>query len=336
MKAYSKLSGKLILIFTFCLLNLTGYTQCTSGDTYSSISVASCSVYTSPSGVQYTVRGTYNDTIPNAASCDSIITITLDVFYDVSITVSAFTCGEPYISGSGISYPSSGTYLENLSTINGCDSIVYIDVEIVIFGDTWITINACDQWTSDAGVVYTTSGTYHESFVANNGCDSVIMYTVIIDSVDNTANWIAAMTIEAQETGATYQWVDCNNNNAIIPGAIHQTYTAPVNGDFACIVSKGSCVKMTNCVRVESLGFNEGNITFGIYPNPSKGQFLIELNTLNSNTELEITSSTGQIVYEANLIDIKTNINLENLEVGVYFVSISNGVLITRKAIVIE
>ncbi|MCH2022805.1 MAG: T9SS type A sorting domain-containing protein, partial [Saprospiraceae bacterium] len=33
--------------------------------------------YTAPSGAIYTVSGIYNDTIPNAAGCDSIITIDL-------------------------------------------------------------------------------------------------------------------------------------------------------------------------------------------------------------------------------------------------------------------
>ncbi len=48
--------------------------------TNSSISVTQCSNYTSPSGnYTWNSSGTYNDTIPNAAGCDSVITINLTI-----------------------------------------------------------------------------------------------------------------------------------------------------------------------------------------------------------------------------------------------------------------
>ncbi len=48
--------------------------------TSSNINVTSCSSYTSPSGnYTWSSSGTYNDTIPNAAGCDSVITINLTI-----------------------------------------------------------------------------------------------------------------------------------------------------------------------------------------------------------------------------------------------------------------
>ena len=49
--------------------------------TASSISETALDSYTAPSGAVYTTSGTFIDTIPNAAGCDSVITITLMMNY---------------------------------------------------------------------------------------------------------------------------------------------------------------------------------------------------------------------------------------------------------------
>lgn len=62
------------------------YQNC--NNTYSAITITACDIYTVPSGDEtYTSSGSYSDTIPNAAGCDSIITINLTVIIvDTSVT----------------------------------------------------------------------------------------------------------------------------------------------------------------------------------------------------------------------------------------------------------
>lgn len=68
-------------IITGCLAN-----------SYSTISPSACQTYTSPSGVIYNSSGTYSDVIPNAAGCDSIITINLSVtVIDTTIIQNGFS-----------------------------------------------------------------------------------------------------------------------------------------------------------------------------------------------------------------------------------------------------
>ncbi len=52
---------------------------CSCVTSFSSISAEGIDSYTAPSGAVYTTEGVYVDTIPNAAGCDSIITINLSM-----------------------------------------------------------------------------------------------------------------------------------------------------------------------------------------------------------------------------------------------------------------
>jgi hypothetical protein len=308
----------------------------TNNNTTSTFATTACNVYTAPSGAQYTLSGVYNDTITNAVGCDSIMTIDLSMFFDNSLTIFVTTCGNPYVSDAGNSYGVTGLYQENFSSVNGCDSVVYIDLDVAEGNDRDEIINECDEWTSDAGILYTSSGTYQEVFTGSTGCDSTINYFVTINTVNNTANYVSAMTMEAVETGATYQWVDCLNNNMPIPGANSKIFIASVNGTYACIVTKNGCTETTNCVKVYSLGLEEENGIFGIYPNPSNGLFSIELNEVSANTTVQVTNSAGQVIYQSNITDSKTDLNLDNVEAGVYFVTITNENTTAKKAIVIQ
>ncbi|MFK8043871.1 MAG: T9SS type A sorting domain-containing protein [Crocinitomicaceae bacterium] len=308
----------------------------TFNNSFSLFSTDACNVYTAPSGAQYTLSGTYTDTITNAVGCDSVMTINLTMYFDNSLTIFVSTCGDPYTSDAGNVYTVTGVYQEDFQSANGCDSIVFIDLTIAEGNETFLTIDACDEWTSDAGILYDASGVYQEVYTGATGCDSTLNYTVNINTVDNSANWVSAMTIEANETGATYQWVDCNNSNATIPGATTKIFVASVNGDYACMVTKNGCTEMTNCVRVGSLGVDENMNLFSIYPNPSSGVFAIEMPEVVANTNVTITNAAGQIVFSSSLNESILNVDLGDVEAGMYFISVSNENGAAKKAIVIQ
>ena len=305
-------------------------------NSYNSFSTSACNSYTAPSGTVYTLSGVYSDTIVNSLGCDSIMTITLEMFFDNSLTVFATTCGGSFTSDAGNVYTITGLYQENYNSVNGCDSIVYIDLTVAEGNNQDIDINACDEWTSDAGMTYTSSGTYQEVFMGSTGCDSVINYDVVINTISSVATLVSAMTVEASEAGATYQWVDCNNSNTPVPGAQSKIFIASVNGDYACLVTKNGCTEMTNCVRVGSLGVDNNDNAFSIYPNPSNGVFAIEMPNVIANTTVTITNAAGQIVYSSSINNSTSTIDVSNVEAGMYFVSIINETGTAKKAIIIE
>jgi len=123
-------------------LTLTNYIVVKSRS-YATISPNVCKVayYTSPSGKNtWYSSGTYQDTIPNHAGCDSVLTINLKLGHETYATISPVGCNS-YISPSGNHiWTSSDTYFDTLQNYLGCDSIIIINLTVYKM-DTSITVN---------------------------------------------------------------------------------------------------------------------------------------------------------------------------------------------------
>lgn len=64
-------------------------------------------------------------------------------------------------------------------------------------------------------------------------------------------------------------------------------------------------------------------LDFMIFPNPFDNQFTLILNTENDlDLALEVTNSIGTLVYSSNNVNQKSNIDLSDVDSGVYFVRI--------------
>ena len=65
------------------------------------------------------------------------------------------------------------------------------------------------------------------------------------------------VTLTADQNNATYQWVDCDNNNSPIPGEINQSYTPTETGNYAVEVALNGCASVSECVLVDFTGVDE-------------------------------------------------------------------------------
>ncbi|MCX6232443.1 MAG: T9SS type A sorting domain-containing protein, partial [Bacteroidetes bacterium] len=140
----------------------------------------------------------------------------------------------------------------------------------------------------------------------------------------------------ANATSATYQWINCNGYVPII-GQISQSYTVASSGSYAVIVTKNGCSATSSCHAVIITGINETitNSGFSLYPNPSKGRFVIETNQ-TENSSIEIYNLIGAICYHATITAAKTEIDISKQPSGIYFVKYNHGNTIYTKRIIIE
>lgn len=135
----------------------------------------------------YNTSGVYMDTLVAANSCDSIITTNLFVVSTLNSSVYESICyGTTYTFGSNV-LSTSGTYVDTLISVGGCDSIVtlYLNIEPLIANSISATICEGDSYTLGTQTL-TTSGTYNEMFTAASGCDSsVTLYLFVTPTIEN-------------------------------------------------------------------------------------------------------------------------------------------------------
>jgi hypothetical protein len=272
------------------------------------------------------------DTIPNAVNCDSVITIELTITNSTSATITETAC-DSYTSPSGnYVWTSSNTYMDTIPNAVNCDSVITIELTITNSTSANITEEACDSYTSPSGnYVWTTSAIYMDTIQNAAGCDSVMTIDLTINTLDLSVGQ-AGDDAMANETGATYQWLNCPAMTEI-DGATSQTYTATVNGDYAVVITKNGCTDTSDCVSFLNVGISEEALLNGlsVYPNPTNGDFSIDLGENNPSVTIQITDVTGRVIQrnsynEGQLLNLKLD-----APKGVYLLTVESD---NKKAVV--
>ena len=286
--------------------------------TSSSLLVSACNDYTwLENGMTYTTSGSYNDTLVNAAGCDSIITLNLTINEPTSSSLTEIACGSYSWGQNGVSYFVSGSYNDTIPNANGCDSIITLNLTVNPITSSSETVNACDSYTWSAnGVTYTTSGQDSHAFLSAAGCDSLVTLNLTIvptPTANATDDGLGTLTGSG---GNTVQWINCGTN-AAIAGATSTTFSPTVNGSYAIVVSNGNCSDTSNCLVVDYIGLNENQtIDAEIYPNPATNEVKI---TFESSSALMLIRDAHGKMIQTQTIQSGEAISLENFQNGIYF-----------------
>lgn len=141
-----------------------------------------------------------------------------------------------------------------------------------------------------------------------------------------TATQIGA-SISASLSGASYQWINCANNNTIA-GATSQTFTPTNSGSYAVIVSKNGCSDTSNCVTMSvSLNELEQSNSVNVYPNPTSSILTIEITNpiLSQQSTINITNLQGKLVFSTQS-NKQSNISIDmnSFPAGFYIIEVMN------------
>ncbi|MEE0992565.1 MAG: leucine-rich repeat protein [Bacteroidales bacterium] len=134
-------------------------------------------------GFNVSEAGTYTQTFQTANGCDSVVTLNLSVNSVLTNELFATICEGQVYTENNFNVSEAGVYTQNLTSVNGCDSIVTLTVSVNPTFDTTInaTINPGETY-AEFGFNESESGTYVQNLQTINGCDSTITLNLTVNS----------------------------------------------------------------------------------------------------------------------------------------------------------
>jgi len=297
---------------------------------YSKKTLDFCRFVVSPSdkNTTYKQEGIYYDTITNSVGCDSVITYTV---------VSARTYGETDItacesykapSGSRV-YTESGKYIDTLYGANSkfCDSFLTINLTLIKPITEKLDVTGCGEYITPSGRRITQSGPTTDLLKSSLGCDS-INYVINVDIINInpkvSRDWNTLIADAKDDAGTTFQWLDCNDNYAVIEGANSAFYDASGNGEFAVEITQGKCIDTSRCQVFAYTSKKElSEMGVRLYPNPSNQYWMLTVDEPMNDVEIMIVDLSGKQVWEKSLSTLSTYKIEADLTAGVYTLIVS-------------
>lgn len=145
-------------------------------------------------------------------------------------------------------------------------------------------------------------------------------------------------TIYASNTSAdNYQWMECNTGY-IVPGANSSSFTGNLFESYYCIVTQNGCSRISECFTIGVTGVEEQDLNsrLVVSPNPSDGQFSIQLPTETARYELTLFNLKGDVVRRELIDGVLIHDMKEDLIPGVYLLQIVSNKLQKTERIIIN
>lgn len=238
------------------------------------------------------------------------------------------TCTEATVNG--VTYKSSGQYIQYFSSSNGCDSTLSIKLKVEKSSTNNIYQSSCGSFILN-GVEYDQSGMYTQLLANENGCDSIIKLDLVLldeNDLDYSVNIEGNAFFVNSNTKNGYQWYECSNGLQIIEGETNTTFVAKEPGSYLVAINGENCSAISECFEINNNDILNGerNRKANIYPNPTTGKVYINLSSAFKNTQLTIFDFYGKQLFSTKVGNLKNEFDLSTLKKGTYTLEINSNV----------
>ncbi|MBP8034508.1 MAG: T9SS type A sorting domain-containing protein [Bacteroidia bacterium] len=291
--------------------------------------------------------------------------IMLDV---ISSIYTVQTGGSPvYAMVGGVNVnASSPTYYADV-TVNGCSSFPRTVITVTVNplpsvlsqtvsktcsgssnGSIALTLNNPSSysytWSPNVSTTYSATslaaGVYTVQ-IDNMGCVNTQTYNVTQHPIYNVPVNIVGGNIlnfnDGYVGGTTFQWLDCNNGNAPISGAVNAQFTPTVSGSYALVVTD-VCASTSTCTSILITGISENSLLNNITLQPNPASTYFTLGNVAEGTSVNVIDVTGKVVISNSVIatDKTMTIETSNLSNGIYVIQLKNNGAVAQKKLVIS
>lgn len=268
-----------------------------------------------------TQAGTYSGTISNTA-CDSVVTLNVSAFPVVLPSVSITSTPFPVCAGSPITFAAT--------VQNGGSNPVY----------TWKkNFNPVANTPTYSSSTLEDGDQISLSITSNRPCASPPTAASNFITVSINPYPVASITKTGDQlscpftVGAQYQWLDCNNGNANIPGAVYPDYMPSQSGSYAVRVTRNGCTSTSACftyvftsVEKPLTDTQDGTI----WPNPAKDKISFRVpNPKGRETDFQILDGLGRTLLRGTVQGENPEIDVRSIAPGMYLLR-SEGIHIQR------
>ncbi len=235
--------------------------------------------------------GTYVTTVTTAHGCDSIVTVNLTVNPVYDITLDESICdGTSYTFG-GDELTVSDTYTKTFTTVNGCDSVVTINLTVLEILEETVLDSICEgeslTWN---GVSYSAAGSYEFTTTSSIGCDSIATLELTVNPVYD---------IQLQDTICEGETFDFNEHSATTSGVYVSSLTTVDGCDS--IVTLDLFVRPTQTYTYDD-EICEGDIyTFNDTTLATSGTYVTMVTTAHGCDSIVTVNLTVNPVYDITL-----------------------------------
>lgn len=273
--------------------------------------------------------------VPNiaATTCRIMVKPTGNVYYDVNTTPFAigyvittncntYSNTTPLTIPDGLAANTPGTVASNTITVPTSGTI----------SDVNVSLNVSHTWPNDLIIAINNPGNVTQVPVWNRACAGNDNFNVVMNDGSPAFTCVANMTgtFAPSSPLSAFNGGTSNGTWSLLTADYWNDDTGTINSWSIEVCSQ------TATLITENFGLDN----FGIFPNPNNGNFSVKFNSNSSNEiSIEVHDIRGRQIFNkvyqnTGLFD--QNVQLSNVQTGVYLVTVKDGNRKEVKKIVIE